>query len=207
MPSEILELILEKLPIADIARFKSVCSLWNGAAQSTNCSRFFSLRDNNNKDYKHVKNLFGEFGDGAWCVGYTRGWLVVLDEKLILHLLNPFSGAKIQLPRIPQYLQKPGMLPKDYVRKAILFWDPCGGKGRNSNFTLVVAFRRDIKSTRLAFCNCRLNKWIHFGRDNHHYLDIVGDSQRQLYALTNKALQVWNFQRRGGAYPKLLNKV
>ncbi|KAF6152410.1 hypothetical protein GIB67_038033 [Kingdonia uniflora] len=32
------------------------------------------------------------------CRGSSQGWLVLTDDELYMHLLNPFSGAEIQLP-------------------------------------------------------------------------------------------------------------
>lgn len=222
IPPEVLELILEKLDFAEIVRFKSVCSAWNRAAWS--CIYFPSYRPtlpllvlHNHKQHPEEEatnrsqflstfnNLLGDFGDNAWCVGSTHGWLVILDADLILHLLNPISRAEFQLPMIPQYLHEPGLFPNDYIDKTILLSDPSGGC--KDNFTVVVAFR---EGKSLIFYDYRFNKWIHFGRPNDYYYDVIGTRQGQLYALTYKALHIWDLFggcRRGGAYPILVKKV
>ncbi|KAH7522524.1 hypothetical protein FEM48_Zijuj07G0147700 [Ziziphus jujuba var. spinosa] len=110
---ELLDLIMKRLDaIVDIIRFKAVCSKWYRAAQlymtspllmlpsdkkeeADDC-RFFSVAEN--KIYK-INNVFEGF-HGAWCVGSSHGWLVILDKETKPHLLNPFSGAKVQLPFI-----------------------------------------------------------------------------------------------------------
>ncbi|KAF2321077.1 hypothetical protein GH714_033640 [Hevea brasiliensis] len=112
---ELLRLILSKLSFAQFIRFKAVCSSWNSIAKSYVSSLrqvpwlllpgnqehhaccFFSLEDNKTYQIKNIGNLFG---NDAWCVGSSHGWLVLLDDEAKPFLLNPFSQIRIQLPTI-----------------------------------------------------------------------------------------------------------
>ncbi|KAH7522253.1 hypothetical protein FEM48_Zijuj07G0118900 [Ziziphus jujuba var. spinosa] len=169
--SDLLEFIFKKLVLPYIVRFKSVCSLWKTVVESymaspiyapllrpllmlhnsqqqqqefeadSSSSLFYSLAEK--KVYK-LSNLFGVFGKNTWCIGSTRGWLVILDARLNLHLLNPISRARIQLAMTPQYRNHHLYInpythpefPKFYIHKAVLLFDPSHGK----NFILVVMF-------------------------------------------------------------------
>ncbi|KAJ9159518.1 hypothetical protein P3X46_025024 [Hevea brasiliensis] len=102
---ELLRLILSKLSFAQFIRFKAIRSSWYSIAKSYVSSLrqtpwlllpgnqrhharcFFSLEDN--KTYK-IKNIGNLFGNDAWCVGSSHGWLVLLDDEAKPFLLNPF---------------------------------------------------------------------------------------------------------------------
>ena len=150
LPVQLLGLILGKLYLVDIIHCCAVCSSWRSTVQS-HCTQsasttpwlmlpgnveddstircFFNLAEN--KVYK-MKNAFEGFGEDAWCVGSSHGWLVILDDEAIPHLLNPFSRVRIQLPSIPNELLCPNIdrdyfvryLRKIFIAKAVLLADP-----------------------------------------------------------------------------------
>ncbi|KAH7522542.1 hypothetical protein FEM48_Zijuj07G0149500 [Ziziphus jujuba var. spinosa] len=220
---ELLDLIIKRLDaIVDIIRFKAVCSKWYRAAQlymtspllmlpsdkkeADDC-RFFSVAEN--KIYK-INNVFEGF-HGAWCVGSSHGWLVILDKETKPHLLNPFSGAKVQLPFINtllpyQELHLYGSSPyfvkllvKFCFSKAILMSsDLClSDASRGKSFCIVVIY--GLSSQRLAFCMPGDSTWTRFGGDDHEYLDIICHNG-MLYSLSSKGLiEIWDFH---GPSPK-----
>ena len=147
LPDQLLGLILGKLSLVDIIHCCAVCSSWRSTAQSCSQSTsttpwlmlpgdekddsttrcFFNLAEN--KVYK-MKNAFEGFGEDAWCVGSSHGWLVILDDEAIPHLFNPFSRVRIRLPSIPNEFPSPNIdrdyfvryLRKIFIAKAVLFW-------------------------------------------------------------------------------------
>ena len=178
LPVQLLGLILGKLYLVDIIHCCAVCSSWRSTVQShctqsasttpwlmlpsdekddstTRC--FFNLAEN--KVYK-MKNAFEGFGEDAWCVGSSHGWLVILDDEAIPHLLNPFSRVRIQLPSIPNELLCPNIdrdyfvryLRKIFIAKAVLLADP----SRSNNFGVVVICG---SLSRLAFCKKGDTTW------------------------------------------------
>ncbi|XP_048334088.1 putative F-box protein At4g22660 isoform X2 [Ziziphus jujuba] len=187
---ELLDLIIKRLDaIVDIIRFKAVCSKWYRAAQlymtspllmlpsdkkeADDC-RFFSVAEN--KIYK-INNVFEGF-HGAWCVGSSHGWLVILDKETKPHLLNPFSGAKVQLP---------------FINTLLPYQELHLGK----SFCIVVIY--GLSSQRLAFCMPGDSTWTRFGGDDHEYLDIICHNG-MLYSLSSKGLiEIWDFH---GPSPK-----
>ncbi|PQM36107.1 F-box protein [Prunus yedoensis var. nudiflora] len=135
---ELLQLIMNNLSFVNILRFRAVCSSWNHAAKSCATSScppprtpstpwlmlpssseendqnnpasgarcFYSLEEQ--KVYT-IKSSFQDFDHAAaWCVGSSHGWLI-FNSKANLHLLNPISPRKIQLP------------PMWHIAKAVLY--------------------------------------------------------------------------------------
>ncbi|XP_015888222.3 putative F-box protein At5g55150 [Ziziphus jujuba] len=221
---ELLDLIIKRLDaIVDIIRFKAVCSKWYRAAQlymtspllmlpsdkkeeADDC-RFFSVAEN--KIYK-INNVFDGF-HGAWCVGSSHGWLLILDKETKPHLLNPLSGALFQLPfintllpyqELQMYRSSPTfveLLVKFCFSKAILMSsDLClSDVSRGKSFCIVVIY--GLSSQRLAFCMPGDSTWTRFGGDDHEYLDITCHNG-MLYSLSSKGLvEIWDFH---GPSPK-----
>ncbi|XP_077239869.1 F-box protein SKIP23-like [Tasmannia lanceolata] len=86
--------------------------------------QFFSLSENKLYDIQ-----IPEF-QGKWCCGSSKGWVVTVDDRSNIHLLNPLSKTQIQLPSLdkftyPQMSDEPE-IPRDYryMRKIILSADP-----------------------------------------------------------------------------------
>ncbi|XP_004296011.1 PREDICTED: putative F-box protein At4g22660 [Fragaria vesca subsp. vesca] len=156
---ELLELILKRLALVDMARFKLVSKSWYAAAKSYISSpvtykplvpqapwlllprrrsdgddgRFFSLSE---KKVYIFRNLFEGFGDHE-LLGSSHGWLVMWDSNLLrIHLFNPISRVRILLP--PLGFQ--GIL------SAFLSSDP----SCNSTFYVVVVYT-EKEDTRIAF--------------------------------------------------------
>ncbi|KAL4345997.1 uncharacterized protein DS421_11g349360 [Arachis hypogaea] len=57
----------------------------------------FNLSEN--KRYEWNNMLEGHVG--AWCVGYSHGWIVLLDENGVPLLLNSSSSTTINLSPLP----------------------------------------------------------------------------------------------------------
>ncbi|KAH7522555.1 hypothetical protein FEM48_Zijuj07G0151100 [Ziziphus jujuba var. spinosa] len=153
--------------------------------EEADACRFFSAAEN--KIYK-INNVFDGF-HGARCVGSSHGWLVILDKETNPHLLNPFSGAKVQLPLINtsipyQELQMFGTSPyfvrilgKFCISKAILMssYLCLSDVSRGKSFCVVVIY--GPSSQRLAFCMSGDSTWTRFGGYDHDYLDIICHKQ------------------------------
>lgn len=205
---ELLELIIKRLTFVDMLRLKAVCSSWNSTAQScvalmmnkapwlmlpsyqenddlTRC--FYSLKDN--KVYT-IKNAFEDFR-GAWCVGSSHGWLVILMDKKIPHLLNPIFGNKsIELPQIPSATSSliGSNVPCYRVAKAVISSDP-------SRYNFSVAIIYGMRPSRLAFYNHGDEEWTELNGEHQEYCDIIFHND-QLFALAeNGSVEAWDFRK------------
>ena len=219
LPDQLLGLILGKLSLVDIIHCCAVCSSWRSTAQSCSQSTsttpwlmlpsdekddsttrcFFNLAEN--KVYK-MKNAFEGFGEDAWCVGSSHGWLVILDDEAIPHLFNPFSRVRIRLPSIPNEFLSPNIdrdyfvryLRKIFIAKAVLLTDP----SRSNNFGLVVICG---SLSRLAFCKEGDTTWTELAvrslntyQQYVEYSDIICHDN-QVYVLASDAsVEVWDFR-------------
>ncbi|KAJ0969819.1 hypothetical protein J5N97_022696 [Dioscorea zingiberensis] len=109
---ELLNLISTRLTdIADVARFRAICSQWRLAAPHLLAQplpwlippflslslpdRFFSLSSNSILNLTLLPD-----SPGAQCVGSSRGWLFILGLTPSFSLLNPFLPAQIRLPSL-----------------------------------------------------------------------------------------------------------
>ncbi|XXG54920.1 hypothetical protein AAC387_Pa03g2687 [Persea americana] len=117
LPLHLLELVSSRLCLIDYLNFRRVCSTWRAAAKQHNPSldypllmtpgrrvgrrvddecRFFIKAS----DGKRCVMLLPEFGKRYAYVGCFYGWLLIGDVYLrhLLFLMNPFTGARIDLP-------------------------------------------------------------------------------------------------------------
>ncbi|KAJ9159340.1 hypothetical protein P3X46_024850 [Hevea brasiliensis] len=204
---ELLELIISKLSFINIIRLKAVCSSWRSFAESYvsflprtpwlllpgnqehHARCFFSLEDNKVYQIKNISNLFG---DDAWCVGSSHGWLVLLDDEAKPFLLNPFSQVRIQLPTIERfvflvhksYFIK--VLRKGFITRAILSSDP----SHDNNYVVVLILGY---VSRLAFYKKGVSGWTISNGASRKYCDIIYCNDL-FYALTlDNSIEVWDF--------------
>ncbi|PON36213.1 F-box domain containing protein [Parasponia andersonii] len=204
LDTDLLLLILYNLSFNDILRFKDCCSFWNFAAKSryllvssppwlmlpasrdskprdechhhhdqgcriaaTTCCRFFSLAR------KETHESCDDFAENL-CVGSSRGWLVILDNRASPLLLKPFSRQKNRAPTAQN--AQPG--------------DTQLGKGN----TWVVIIHGSV-SENLAYCNVRDESWSGLNGDHLSYCDILSHEGR-LYALSSSStVEVWDFDQ------------
>ncbi|PON95543.1 F-box domain containing protein [Trema orientale] len=211
LDTDLLLLILDNLSFNDILRFKDVCSSWNFAAKSryllvssppwlmlpasrdskprgeyhhhhdqggraaaTTSCQFFSLAR------KETHESCDDFAENL-CVGSSRGWLVILDNRASPLLLNHFSRQKIALP------------PLKTLNPEIPGWEKGDYFVQKSN-TWVVIIHGSV-SENLAYCNVRDESWRGLNGDHLSYCDILSHEGR-LYALSSSsAVEVWDFDQ------------
>ncbi|XP_004967278.2 uncharacterized protein LOC101775408 [Setaria italica] len=126
LPRDLLESVLARLPVPDRLRFPAVCTAWQSAA-ATGASgsnaplspwlmlpfnptargrprrggggdaRFLSLAEGRAYAIRQPASVVSEHV----CVGSSPdGWLITADASSELHLLNPVTGAQVQLPSV-----------------------------------------------------------------------------------------------------------
>ncbi|KAL4371945.1 hypothetical protein HN51_016992 [Arachis hypogaea] len=93
------------------------------------------------------KNILNGSHVGAWCVGSSHGWIILLDQNGILLLLNPSSSTTINLPPLPLSFLHPvtysyfaEYLRKIFIVKAILMFF-----SSSSSYTLAIIYGFDCK--------------------------------------------------------------
>lgn len=209
LQADVLELILKRLAVIDIIRFKAVCNSWNIAAsfyvssplysplpqtpwlmfhcnKQRNCSLgFFSLTEN--KPYMIEKEQENDLV--LWS---SHGWLVNFDvERKALYLLNPFSSSegKIQLPWM------------DYNAAGWTIFSSVvlsSGPSRSKNFS--IAILNCLPPQRLSFWYHGNTKWTRIILADQFYEDVICHNG-EIYAFSRvtNTVEVWDFH---GVSPK-----
>ncbi|XP_077219028.1 F-box protein SKIP23-like [Tasmannia lanceolata] len=208
LPNDILMLVLKRLPlIFDHIRFSFVCSSWQ-QAMVENCGcllsprqlpllmlpdkersrirQFFSVSEN--KLYNIQLPLF----NGKWCCGSCMGWLITVDERSNVHLLNPLSRIQIQLPSLDkftyhQYHTDPD-LPSDYayIFKAVLSASPIS----TPNYIVVAIVTTML---RLSFYKPGDETWTTLETQWDPFKDVIY-YKGQFYAINHRgAVVICNF--------------
>ncbi|KAF6152412.1 hypothetical protein GIB67_038035 [Kingdonia uniflora] len=152
LPKELLELVAKRIPItvSDNVRFCGVCSFWREVGVEQRVHFPNQLPGLMVKGGDITKRIFlectpvddGGGEGGSWyefikqttilvphvfaCSGSSHGWLVLIDDELNMHLLNPFSREEIQLPSVTPHDPHYGSyrFNKWYMTKAILSSNP-----------------------------------------------------------------------------------
>ncbi|RYR54928.1 hypothetical protein Ahy_A06g030189 [Arachis hypogaea] len=141
-----------------------------------------------NRRYER-KNILNGSHVGAWCVGSSHGWIILLDQNGILLLLNPSSSTTIILPPLLLSFLHPvtysyfvEYLRKIFIVKVILMF--CSS---SSSYTLAIIYGSDCK---IAYCNS--TTWVEISHDKQSYCDIVLKNN-YLFALTQDGfIEVWD---------------
>lgn len=156
-----------------------------------------------NKRYEW-KNMFKGHA-GAWCVGSSRDWLVLLDTNGCPLLLNPSSGAtSIHFPPFPcAFIHRAGVpcfsyyvqyLRETFVSKAVLMG--CSNTSPLQH-TLVIMYSYPCK---IAFFR-HATTWVELFDAKRYYCDIVFNNNN-LYALSGYGyVEGWDFR------PKVPRKI
>ncbi|XP_058750999.1 putative F-box protein At5g55150 [Vicia villosa] len=133
--------------------------------------------------------------EGAWCIGSSNNFLIFLDNKGCLFLLNPSSNTFIHVPpftrsfikhaNVPSYSYYVQSLRKTFVSKAVLMSSPSP-----SQYTLAIMYDSPC---RIAFCNNHNASWVELSDAKRLYSDIVFDNNI-LYALDEDgSIEGWDF--------------
>ncbi|KAL6205694.1 hypothetical protein ACLB2K_022948 [Fragaria x ananassa] len=197
LPEDLLVPILERLPSAlDYVRFSIVCRSWNSIAKKllskrsrltghpllltyTGKEETWNLCDVRNDK---VFDLQLELPNKRFC-GFSKGWLITMDEDFVVTLINPLSKVKGRKTKENSIIRLPALelLKADekfrakwtkfcdyYVVKATLSADPIS----NSKDCVVVVIHEDIR--KMAFI--RLEKdtsWTYIKEGVQDMEDVV----------------------------------
>ncbi|KAJ0260849.1 F-box domain-containing protein [Hirschfeldia incana] len=121
LPSDLMQLVFERLGFADFQRAKSVCSPWRYASKRSSPNNqtpwlilipekgkdhclLFDPEENEEKLYR-IKNLGVNFANSN-CLATYGSWLLMQDDHQynILYVLNIFTCEKIDLPSMKSQL-------------------------------------------------------------------------------------------------------
>lgn len=196
LPTELLHLILKKLGCADIIRFKAVSTSWCLAANSYTSSTLYSpwlmfptvgkehscFFNFAKKKFYELKRVFKGFNHTLRVVGSSHGWLIISLDRDKLCVLNPFSEAKIEFPKV-----------NFRIGKTILSSDP----SLNERFSAITKKYDEHRSPNgLALIhnmNDGNNSWTAFSAQTR-YWDIICHNDR-LYALLESEtglVEIWD---------------
>ncbi|XVF52336.1 hypothetical protein PTKIN_Ptkin05aG0010500 [Pterospermum kingtungense] len=178
------------LTLTDNIRFSSVCSSWRSVAlrerrfhplhctnpgfiihgaPNSSCKThfFFPLTKiklcNNNHTLVHHNLPVLSLDEKSECRGSYKGWLVMVNPKLDMAMLNLVSGVKYGLPHVTTLPPVPQLLAiskthvyyfKSSVRKAVISSAPTGGYTSNC-FVFVIYTRHRA----LAYCKLGDTSW------------------------------------------------
>ncbi|XP_059627423.1 putative F-box protein At3g25750 [Cornus florida] len=209
LPKNLLDMILDKLvSLSEFVRFGAVCKPWQSVAMenklkfvqnklsrqvpflmvptedNSNVRRsLYSITDNKSYDFQlrvpYKKRLSGS----------SYGWLFTVEESLGVTLMNPFSGAIIELPPImnllevephPNHIDVRPLEVEFEVIKAILSADPAS----SPNDYIVAAIYGDCCN--LAFIRARDKAWTYIDKKRFKPLYDVIYYKGQIFAVDNK---------------------
>ncbi|KAL1201733.1 putative F-box protein [Cardamine amara subsp. amara] len=119
LPLDLLNSVFQRLSFANFQRAKAVCSSWYSASRQSpkkNQIPWLILFPKNNNDtsctlfnpeekdklYK-TKDLIVDFAKNV-CIATYGSWLLMKDHRYNLHILNLFTGEKINLPPVESQL-------------------------------------------------------------------------------------------------------
>ncbi|KAG8095219.1 hypothetical protein GUJ93_ZPchr0012g21451 [Zizania palustris] len=130
LPRDLLESVLDHLPVPDHLRFPSVYTTWQAADATSATACFWAMQSPwlmlpinptarrygpiRGVDARPLEARFLSLSDGRAyviprpapavsdhiCVGSSDDWLVTADATSMLHLLNALTGAQVQLPSV-----------------------------------------------------------------------------------------------------------
>ncbi|XP_056163974.1 F-box protein SKIP23-like [Syzygium oleosum] len=211
LPSDLLESVSRKLPLyADYVRFRAVCRAWRSStpkapshlppqlpwlllplfkpqSRGRSCSGYFySLPDNK----VHVLRITETCLRKRRC-GSSHGWLAILDESPSVVLVNPLTGAKVDLPPLHtfpdvvgfnfadvgrEYLLRDGnhrlstrnlkQMRDIFVKKVVLSSSPA----KDSRFVAVAMLHH---RSRLAYCRNGDEGWRFIEEANFYSDDVI----------------------------------
>ena len=141
----LLDSILKKLvSLIDYVRFSAVCKHWCAVAADPNMEKLHIETSANNqlpllmiptiKGSRKSRTLYNlSHGKANYdvelsvplhrrCCGSSRGWLAFAMDDLSITLFNPFTGARIDLPRL--VLKTPDYDAEYFVKKVVLLANP-----------------------------------------------------------------------------------
>ncbi|KAL5542458.1 hypothetical protein UlMin_010168 [Ulmus minor] len=238
LPTDLLQIVLSKLTsFQDIFRFQAVCSSWNKVAKSHIASPSLSLLPQtpwlmippNQRENSHSRNFFTfaekkaytfknvfEGIDDAWCVGSSRGWLIIVDERANLFIFNPFLEGRrrrFKLPSITNsslstmptlYIAK--HLRKTFISKAVLLFDQSQSKEFSFYVVIIYSFARKI-----AYCNHMEEKnWnnLHPTNENQStYCDIVSHNGKLITLSSAYTIEVFEFHKHSNSPMRIAKLV
>ena len=216
LPTDLLELIINRLSFVDILSFRDVCSSWRSIAKThtsplPNQPPWLMLPTDQdqepNFDEDFEDSLCDSFSNLAekklfklgnrtkqrpcqsrgW-LGSSQGWLLYLDEKQIPYILNPFFDVSVRTVSLP------------FITKATLWGDPISSP---NNYGVVAIY--GFVMSKVAFSKSGDSKWTDIGGARDDYCDIVC-SKDYVFALSDVgSVEIWDLID-GNCFPrKIMN--
>lgn len=208
LPDNLLGLILHRLTSpSDYVRFSVVCRSWNFVAKDNSREhsapmlltysgeeKIWNLCDMTNQK---VLNLQVELPNTRFC-GFSKGWLVAMDDNFIVTLINPFSkvvgrrptreNSTFDLPPLhppemsdERYRTKWTRYHEYFVNKAIISADPVSSA---KDCTVVVSY---ADRGRLAFIRLHGDtRWTYIDAGIIERVYEIIYAEDKLYALDSK---------------------
>ncbi|XP_039143264.1 putative F-box protein At2g33190 [Dioscorea cayenensis subsp. rotundata] len=148
---DILQEILKFLSFADYIRFGAVCSQWYEVwYEVVKEKHYFPYLLFFDGDFPMIFNILenvvyqieiSELQE-MHCVGFSHGWLIMINPSFDIKLLKPFSKTQVNLPPVPFFWTE-----EDFdilINKAVISSDP----SKSSNYIVAAIYHW---SYRLAF--------------------------------------------------------
>ncbi|CAH8386487.1 unnamed protein product [Eruca vesicaria subsp. sativa] len=200
---ELVRCVFERLSFTHLKRGRSVCSSWRSALRgcvpkrnqipclilfpnnnenNNNSSCVLFAPDDRDKTYK-TRDLGVDFGQSS-CVATYGSWLLMLDTRWDLNILNPLTGERIDLPTT-NYAHHPprpydNMKPPNLV--ACLWID-----GTSKDYLAVCKIDYPI------FTKRGNHWWRRFGEDGYKQMVYEPTSQKLYISHYHNRIQVWSF--------------
>lgn len=186
LPADVMDLILQRLPLVDHLRVGAVCKAWKRVEAAAFKPPMLFLPGTSSHpfptmaylDDKSIRKLNVSHCKG-YCVGSLKGWLLMRESRGGLFLLNAFSGERIWLP------------PMDYPVKCIVTATPTLENVYRGKCVVACVF-----GSKLGICRPTDKQWTFFSSlnqsSNDSYREIVFCDGKLYAASTSLALEVWD---------------
>ncbi|XP_077248324.1 F-box protein SKIP23-like [Tasmannia lanceolata] len=169
IPNELVEMVVDRLPLIDHIRFGAVCSSWYQVTEENH--HRFDFRDQLPFMMLPEKELS------------SKGWVLTVDESGDVHLLNPFTSTKIQLPSLDKFPDNQNQFCDDeprnyrYIFKTVLSANPIS----TQDYIVVTIVTYMAK---LSYYKPGDEKWTTINNEWFKYEDAIYFKDK-FYAITN----------------------
>ncbi|KAF7833752.1 F-box protein [Senna tora] len=195
LSSEIVELILQKLPILDYPKLRTTCSTWKTAVDNIIAhnnhfspplpqSPYILFSNNTTNQFLSLsQQRVDHTMRGCVCVASFEGWLVLLNPSSDqIFFLNPISNHKIMLPP-PTTIELPNKSSpssSNYFLKQVV---ASSAPDSSDCFVAALVHDDDVQGTEIVSCRIKDKSWTLMKNEYATFIWSIAIRGNKLYAV------------------------